>query len=985
MRKSFLTAFLLLCSLGMVGQFTVSGNIKDGDGLPAIGASVVVKGTTIGAISDLDGNYSVDCPSSSATLVYSLIGFAQVEKTVTPSNGTVNVTLEFKATDLDEVVITGLATSVKRSNLANSVDYIDAKQLTQVTNQSTMDGALYGKFKGADIRSNSGAPGGGLSVRLRGITAVLGSKQPLYIIDGVYVNNSTTSSGNNVVSAAAGGGNQSTNQDDASNRIADIDPEDIESVEVLKGSSAAAIYGSRAANGVVIITTKKGKAGETKVNVSQSIGFNKAIRLLGQRSFDRDKIVEEFSESAAQLFDQNGLFDYEDEIYGGAGFLSTTRVSVTGGTNKTQFYIGGTIKDEDGIVTNTGYEKQSVRANIDHKLAKWIDVSFTSNFISSEADRGFFNNSNTNSTVGYALAFTPPWEDLHADENGNYSAGSPGSNALETVDKVINRENVNRFIGGVTLNSYLLKRDNQVLKFVLQGGIDHFDLRTSGIFPKSLTYMQNAGSLGGAAISGTAINSDKNISGILVHTYYTPSGTSFRTQAGATQLSFNYNLVRAISTDLNGSQTSISQAAVKNATQTIRETIDLGYFIQEEINWNDKIIGTLGLRADKSTNNGDIDEFYLYPKANIAFNIHEFDNTFGDNSPISSLKARVAYGEAGTFAPFGSKYTNLANQAIDGASGLLTPGVRGNPEIGPQRNKELEYGIDLGLFDNRIILDVSLYNRETVDFLYQASIPQSSGFVSQIVNAGDLVNNGIELGISATPIANDNFTWGTNVLFWKNTSEVTRLDIDQTTQDGFATSLGTFLIQEGSSLTQIVGGLDPDNPNDPDGDGLQVYGDAEPDFNMSWSNNVSYKDFDLTFLWHWKKGGEGINLSTLLYDLGGLTWDYDDTDLDPSGELNNADYRVNNFAAGSPKGFVESTEYIRLREIGLFYRVPKSTFKDKVSLRIGVSAKNLVNIFDYNSYDPEVSNFGNDVLGNAIEVTPFPSAKQYNFHISATF
>jgi len=903
-----------------------------------------------------------------------------------------DIRMATRSTELDEVIVTGLASSVKRSNLANSVDYISSKQLTEVTTQSTMDGALYGKFKGADIRANSGSPGGGISVRLRGITAIEGSKQPLYIVDGVYMNNSSTSLGTNVVSAAAGGGNQSTNQDDASNRIADLDPEDIESIEVLKGSSAAAIYGARAANGVIIITTKKGKSGKTKISLSQTLGMSRAISLLGTRDWTRDKVVASYGEAAALLYDQNGIYDYEKELYGGTSFLRTTRVSASGGSDKTQFFLGATVKDDDGIVTNTGYKKQSVRANLDHALTDWIDISFTSSYIHSQADRGFFNNSNTNTTIGYALAFTPPWEDLHADSNGNFPSGSAGSNVLETVDKVVNRETIDRLIMGMNVTSFLYRSKNSVLKFVLSGGVDNFALQTSAIFPRSLSYFQDGNPLLGATVAGNAVNTDKNLTGVLLHTFSSPNDITFRSQVGAAQLSFDYELVRATANDLIGSQTNPSQGSVQTISFNKQRTIDFGFFAQEEINWKDRVIGTLGVRADKSTNNSDIDEYFFFPKANMAINLHNFDNMMDKEGVLSNVKLRVAYGEAGTFAPFGAKFTNFNNTLLNGNASLVSAGTRGNPSIGPQRNKELEFGVDFGLFGNKILIDITRYQRETVDFLYRAAIPQSSGFTTQWVNAGDLQNKGWEIGLSATPVRNDKLTWGTNVLFWKNTSKVTKLIINQTTQDGFASSLGTFLIQEGSSITQIVGTYIASECEtgdcsdlDPDGDGLQVYGNLEPDFNMSFNNSLSFGNFDFTMLWHWKKGGQGINLSTLLYDLAQTTWDYDDTTLDPDGVLTNGEYRVNNFGAGSPKGFIENTGYLRMREVGMYYRIPKSVFNDRMALKIGLSARNALNFFDYNSYDPEVSNFGNDVMGNGVEVTPFPSAKQYFFQINATF
>lgn len=986
---TFLTAVLL--SYTASAQFTVSGTVKDDGGTPLIGASVIVKGTFVGVVTDINGSYTIDVPGDSAVLVYSFIGYADVNKDVSKSTGTVDVTMSDSTNDLDEVVVSGLATNVKRSNLANSVEYISAKELTEITTQSSMEAAMYGKFKGADLRSNSGAPGGGFSVRLRGATAVLGSKQPLYIVDGVYMNNRTTSFGNNIVSQAAGGGNQSSNQDDASNRIADLDPEDIESIEILKGSSAAAIYGQRAGNGVVIITTKQGQAGKTQVRFSQSLGSTSAIKLLGTRDWTPELVEEVFGEADKDLFNQNGNLDYEDQLYGGTGMLSTSRVTVSGGDEKTRFFFGGTYKNDDGILANTGYEKSSFRANINHQISDWLNVAVTNNFVSSTADRGFFNNSNSNTTIGYALAFTRPWEDLSADENGNYPVGGAGSNVLETAALVTNREAVNRYIGGITLNANLYSSESQNLKLIARGGLDHYALRTTSLFPRQLSYMQQDGSLGGVSIAGNASSSDRNLSAFLVHNMYSSEGINFRTQLGVTQYDQNYNLVRGIASGLNGSQTNVDQSSTQQLEQTRIEVVEKGFFVQEEINIRDQIMFTAGVRGDKSSNNGDPNALTFYPKANLAVNIHEFMDSDG---MLSNLKVRAAYGQAATFPRFGDKFTALDPTLIGGQSGLDVSGTSGNPDISPQRNAELEFGADIGVMDNRILLDITYYTRTTTDFLYSAQQPSSSGFTRKIVNAGDLQNKGFEIGLTASVVENDDqdLGWTTGVNFWKNESEVTRLDIDASTQDGFATSLGTFYIQEGSSLTQIVGTFDPADCEsadcsdlDPDGDGLHVYGDAQSKFDMTWANYVTWKDLTFSMIWHWKNGGEGINLSTLLYDLGGTTWDYDETTLDPDGVMLNGDYRISEFLSGSPGAFIEDAGYIRMRELGVYYGLPDDWFGGVCDVRVGASGRNLVNIFDYNSYDPEVSNFGNDVLGNAVEVTPYPSAKQMYFHLSATF
>lgn len=990
MKKVYSALFIMLMLSVSVAyaQKTVSGTVTDGSsGEALVGVNVIVKGSATGALTDLDGNFRLEAPEG-AVLMFSFVGYGTTEVTVGTAS-TIDVSLKEDVTSLDEVVVTGLATSVKRSNLASSVATVNAKTLTGITNQSNMDGALYGKFKGADIQSNSGAPGGGISMRLRGVTSIFGDQQPLFIVDGVYVDNSTVSMGNNIVSEAAGGGNPSTNQDDATNRIADIDPEDIENIEILKGASAAAIYGSRAAGGVVIISTKRGKAGKTTVNLSQTVGLRSPTQLLGLRSWTPEQAEAIGGAAAADAVRNGTLRDYEAEVFDHTRVSNTTRLSVSGGQGNTDYFAGVTYKNEPGLVDNTGYEKGSFRLNIGQKFNDWLDIYLTNNYINSTSDRGFFNNGNQNRTVGYALAFTYPWEDL-SPVNGAYPAGGAGSNALETIAITTNREEVNRYIGGATANVKIISQKNNQLKLVLQGGLDEYTLRTTSIFPQSLSYFRaDDAPLKGASISGTTINSNYNLTGTLVHSYYMDNGLSFTTQAGSFMQDFYRNTVITTATALIGSQTNLGQSTNVGTQQTIRPQRDKGFFVQEEINFDDKIIGTIGIRGDKSTNNGDENKMYYYPKASLAVNLHEFD--FWSLETISSLKPRVAYGQSGRFANFNDRFTLMNAQLIGGVAGLSPGNLEGNAEVGPERQIELEYGLDLGLLDNRIVLDVTLYNKRMEDVLLLVNIPTSSGFTQRVDNAAELENKGIELGLDASIIQTTDFSWNASLKWWRNRNTVTKLDVPAFNTGGFAASLGTMRIEEGKSATQVVGTYIADDFTaeeiaefDADGDGFRVYGDAAPDFQTSLFNQISWKNFDFTFLLHWKKGGDAINLTTLLYDLAGTTWDFNDTGLDPEGLLTNGEYRSSQaFANADP--VVEDASYFRLREVGMFYTLPKNLVPQVSSIKVGVSGRNLINIFDYNSYDPESSNFGNNVLANNVEVTPYPASRFINFHLNVTF
>lgn len=980
---------VLLASFEAKAQFTASGVVKDPNGEALFGVAVAVKNTTLGTTTDINGNYSLSIPGDSARLVFVLVGFQRIEQTVTKSSPTADVTLKEGSTKLEEVVVSGLATTVKRSNLANSVDYISSKEIVGITTQQTVDGALYGKFKGANIVANSGAPGGGISIKLRGVTSITGQSQPLFVVDGVYIDNSSTPGGLNFISKAAAAGNPA-NQDNPSNRIADLNPEDIESIEILKGASAAAIYGSRAGAGVVVVTTKRGKPGKTQVNFSQSFGMCQMLRPLGVREWDAEKVEKKYGKSEVPKFEAakaaGKLYNYEDELFGQKGFLSTTNLSVSGGTERSTFFASATAKHEDGIVKNTGYDKMNLRLNFDHKLNDFIDIALSNNYVTSSADRGFFNNDNTSTTLGVAFVSTPSWVDLHPDANGNYPDNPFATNFLQTRDLVTNNEKVNRINEGATITTKLFSSPTSVLKFIARGGLDHYILRTSAIFPRELQFQKNGNGTNGASIQGSLVNTNSNLEAFLVHTYF-PANTkfSFRTQGGVMRLDFKQNLIRAYATQLIGSQTNLNQAGSLNADQFRTIQQDKGFFGQEEINYNDQVIAAFGVRGDKSSNNGDVNKLYYFPKASLAANVAKF--SFWSFHKMSQLKLRVAYGQSGNFAPFGSAFTSLTNStSIGGNVGLIPAALLGNKKIGPERQSEIEGGFDLGFFDNSLTLDVTFYKKSVKNLILNAAIPPSTGYVQKVLNPADLQNKGLEIGLNYELINKKNFSWSSRTTFWLNRSEITRLDIPAFNLGGFGATLGTFRIEKGKSATQIVG-IGPKD-KDTDGDGVVVWGNAEPDFQMSFLNTLEYHNFEFSFLFHWKKGGDNINLTTLLADLAGTSPDYDKKTLDPNGQLVNGEYRPSQLGT-SAEVFIEDASYFRLREIGLAYRFPKPTlekiFNNKLGgLKIGISAYNLLNFFKYNSYDPEVSNFVGG-LSTGVEVTPFPSSKRMFVNLSANF
>ena len=973
-------------------QTTLTGKITDPDGGTIPFANIIEKGTSNGSTSDIDGSFSISVESLPVTLLFSSLGYNTVEQEVT-SSMSLNITLMESAEALEEVVVTGLATSIKRSNSANAVASVSAEELVGTTAPPTLDGALYGKFAGAIVNANSGAPGGGLSVKLRGATSIGGNTQPLYIIDGVYVDNSSIASGLNAVSGAAAGGNTAQfAQDNATNRIADINPEDIASLEVLKGASAAAIYGSRAAAGVIIITTKRGKAGKTKFNFSQSIGYTAATNLLGVRDYNEQRVRDSFGDAAAADYlsarSAGRLVDYEEEMYGENGLIGITNFNMSGGSANTKFFAGVTHTNEKGIVKNTGYDKTSLRLNLDHKPTdmEWAKFSLSSNYIYSSSDRGFFNNDNTGTTIGVTMTGTTPWLQLFPDENGVYPDNPAGaSNPLQTRDLVTNNEKVNRFIVGGSANFDIFKHDNSSLELILRGGMDFYGQQSRAIFPKALQFQKPInGGLNGQSIQGDTQNKNYNLSGFLVHNFNTANDINFRTQAGLTREYFDQNTQRIYASGLVASETNVDQAANVAVNQTRLRQEDSGFFIQEEVNFQDKLIGTLGIRGDKSSNNGDANELYYYPKGSLAVNLNKFDFWFEDDSTWNQFKLRAAYGESGNSAPPGSLFTSYNAFSTNGLLGISAVGIRGGNDIKFERTKEFEFGIDAGFFNNRITFSFSKYIKTVEDLVLLSALEPSTGYTQEYSNAGTLENNGIEWSLNATPFITDNFQWDIGINFYTNESEITELNVAPFNIGAFGATLGTFRIEEGQSATQIVG-IGP-NPGE---NGLQVWGDAEPDFQMAFDNNLVYKNFNLSFLWQWKKGGDNVNLTALLTDLNGTSHDFDTIDMDPEGVLGNGPYRLSQLGS-SAEEFVEDASYVRLREVGLYYTFPKKALSGILgggidSIKLGVSGTNVLNFFDYNSYDPEVSNFGGGSIFTGVEVTPFPSSKRFLFNLSVNF
>lgn len=977
-------------------QFTVEGIVTDAtNGDPIPGANVLIVGSTVGVATNADGAYEIEVAGQEATLQFSFVGYQTAERSVTPETGTLDVSLEPDVANLEEVVITGLATSVKRKNLANAVTKIDAEDIAGKVDPSTVDNALQGKLPGVNITSQSGAPGGGNNVQLRGISTLgAGSSQPLYIIDGVYVNNSQISTGRSEVDQAGG-----PSQDNVANRLADLSPEDIESIEVLKGPSAAAIYGQRANAGVIIIQTKRGEAGRTEVSFSQDVGAVSALNLLGTASWSEDKIAlfeepgSESFEREIERFRQGNRFDYEEEVYGNTGLTTNTQLSVSGGNEQTQFFVSGNLKDEEGILEGTGFVRRGARANLNHRISERVRLGSQSNYIYTDSDRGFTGNQNsTGGSVGYSLAFSRSYADLTANEEGDFPDNPYfGENPLRLIDGATNNQEVSRFLQSFSLEADVLRTGSASLRLRGQGGIDYLNSNSTIYFPPFFQF-QRAQSNPGDVIRGKQDDFNTNIQAFLVYNQTLDAGggeLNLTTQGGFSRFTEDTNrqLIRGRglppdqTNPLNGSVQQIVNQLDSDVFNTVRVR-DIGWVAQQDANWADRVIASVGVRFDRSTLNASQSDYYVYPKASLALNLHEFD--FWSIPQVNQLKLRSAFGQTGGLPQYGVIFESLTSQNIGGrlASTISTRGV--DPSLEPERAEEFEFGVDASAFNSRVGLELTHYRKTVSDLILDRENPVSTGITEIAVNAGTLRNLGWEVGLTFVPIQTGRFNWTSRNLFWTNDSEITELDIPRFTTGGFGAALGTYLIQEGFSPTTIVG-----TPATPDGDApFTVYGNAQPDFQMSFSNEFTlFRDFQLGFLFHWKRGGENINLTRLLTDSGGTTPDWNE-DEDGDGVPNGRD-RADQFGPGAAQ-FVEGSSYVKLREASLYYNLPSSLLENALGgvlsgARVGVSGSNLLLFSDYSSYDPEVSVFGTQAVAQSVEVSPFPSSRRVTFHLRLTY
>ncbi len=966
----------------------ITGHVLDGaDKVPLSAAQVLVSGTTIGTITNDSGTFNLRVPADGKSLTVRRIGYRQSIIPLVAGQADYTVSLDRDVLRLEQQVITGVATTVSSKNAANAVAVVSAAAVNEVP-APTMENAIQGKVPGALIASNNGgAPGGGLQIQVRGVTSINGNASPLYVIDGVIVNNETVNPDANAISQS-GGGTTSTGQaasaapsreDNGVNRIADINPEDIESIEVLKGASASAIYGSKASAGVIVITTKKGTAGKPRWDFNSQLGHFSLENTLPIRSFPtlgsaqlwyitdiKGKDAATPAATADSAFIKTvyaGPQDYQSQLFGNPQLSYSSNLSVSGTAGQTQYFVSGLTKYDNGIQDNTGYNKQSIRANVTQEFSSNFHVSANLNYIHDVTRRGITGNDNIGISPYNVLSTTPQFVSLnHQAANGTWPINPFGSaNPFADAEEIATPEALSRFIGGGNVNWDLFKTEHQTLNFTAIGGADVANYTSLLFAPTDLQVEQLIpNGLVGTSVTNSASIQYFNYSLNLSHHYTGLSFMDMTTTAGFTRDRRSLTNPVTVGQNLLAGVNSPTVGTVQQNFYQHTQQLDQSFYGQEQLLLLDQRLAlTGGVTAERSTNDGNIGRFYAYPRGSASFRIPQIA------SFVDELKLRFAYGQSGNLPLYGAKYTPFNPSQISGLGGISGNPNHGDPTITPEQETEMETGFDLTFFKSRAQFSATVYQKQLSNLILQASVAPSLGFATQFFNGGQFTNQGIELQLQATPIqTRSGFAWTSNITYSRNYSVVNSLPTAPG-PIGNTFGFGNAFLAPGRSVSELV------NPNILGKDNLPIQvGDFQPTFRMDFEEAISFGPLRASGQMEWSKGGSTINLTNLYFDGGPQLW------ADSAASTN----RLNAFVNGLTP-YVQDATFLKLRNVSLSYTLPKVTYgwaHGKIaSAKLIASGYNLFSWFKFPGLDPEVSVNGNQTVTRGQDITPYPPARSY--------
>jgi TonB-linked SusC/RagA family outer membrane protein len=989
-------------------DIAITGLVTDTNGEPIPGVTVSVAGTTIGTATDLDGRYSLSVPEGS-TLVFSFIGF-ETQRIEVGERSVIDITLNEDMTSLDEVVVVGYGTQ-KKSDLTGSVSSLKSKDFNPGVNAS-VDQLIQGRAAGVQITQTSSEPGGGISIRIRGASSINAGNEPLYVIDGLPIDNSSLLSGGG--DAAVG------NNPNPRNPLNALNPNDIESIEILKDASATAIYGSRGANGVILVTTKKGSKGEIKVNYDFQKGTQTPNRIDLLSAQEYIQVINGISEAGGNspVFSESEISqigagtDWQDEIYRTAP-LNNHNLSASGGDAHTTFFASLNYFDQDGVVKNSGIKKYIARINLERKIGERTQIGINLN-TSLIKDNNNVDGINTNENAGpinTALLYDPTEEVFNSSGGFTQSPNLTINNPVSLIRGISSKNETNRTFG----NFYIQHKITDDLDAKLNFGSDRQTSRRD-IYNSKLTF--HGASNNGIANIATLERSNVLLEYTMTYNKQLNETSSINILGGTTFQDFSQRrfsgTINNFPSDAIGTN-NLSLGDTENddlSSNRARNTL-LSYLGRVNYSFFNKYLLTASLRADGSSRFGKNNKFGYFPSFAFGYKLAEenFIPQFFDDLKLRASWGQTGNQEIGNYASL-STFTTGSNAVMNDAVVVGTrPSRIANPDLKWETTEQFNIGIDASILAGRISGTMDYFIKNTEDMLINLPIPRATGFGSIISNIGKMENKGFEFLLNSTNISQQFFTWSTSLNFSAIKNKVKDLGESGDIITGNVQSIGnTTIITEGYPVNsyygyEVIGIFQMDDniaesaqPNSQPGypifrdvngnnsispNDQMIIGNPFPDYIFGVQNSFSYKSIQLSFFIQGQQGADLLNINVLesmypanfrrnkLAEQALNRWTPENPNTKwPSGIQPSA------YGGGKANTLaLQDASYIRLKNVQLSYNLPVDNVRFLKTARIYITGQNLWTITDYVGFDPEANAFGRSNV--RLDYNGYPLAKTW--------
>jgi TonB-dependent starch-binding outer membrane protein SusC len=981
---------------------TVSGVVTGGTGQPLAGASVAIAGTTRGDQSDAQGRFTITAvPAGSRTVRATFAGYGEASRTITVASGqtaTVNLQLTQQAVQLEEIVAVGYGT-VRRRDLTGSIATVSGDEaVVKAAPTTAVSNALQGRAPGVQVVSNSGAPGAGASVRVRGSNSITANSEPLYVVDGIPFGQGSAGS---------------------DNPLATIDPNNVESIQVLKDASATAIYGARGANGVVLITTKRGQRGGAQVQIESSYGvqsIDPQIEVMNSQEFMTMANLANTNASRAPRYSQIDIdtaqtYNYLDMVLQTAQQQSHA-LTISGGDAESRFLLSGNYLDQEGVLIKTGFQRYGTRLNLDRTISERFRIGTSLSGtqaiqqLASGEDGGF------NGGVVAALNFAP--NVAPRDANGNWNklavtsdqTGNPLANQMELK----NPQRSTRILASL-FGEYDLLEGLKLRSTV--GGNFGFNSNLS-FAPRTIS----AGGVGGVASRGESFSRELTNENQAMYNRELGPGTLDLLAGYSVQVSHNESTSagsQVFPVDAYEYNNLAAGAQSVSAASSVSDAALLSYLGRVNYNLLDRYLFTVTARRDGSSRFGANNKWATFPSAAFAWRL--VDEPFmQDQSFFSDLKLRLSYGRTGNQAI--NQYQSLAqlgnNILALGANAapviaLAPTNTAGNPDLRWETQDQINGGVDVGFFDNRVTFSVDAYRTKTTDLLLNVNLPGVSAYASQLRNVGSLKNEGLEFSINTINVEGDRFLWRSNLNVSTNRNEVTSLG---TTEQIIQ---GNYLIRPGLPLSTVLGfqvdGLyqpgdaclliatadcapgeykvqDTNGDKVINNDDRVILGDADPDFFGGFSNTMSYGPVSLDAFFNFSYGNRLVNITKQRNALVRGVYNERKESLDHWSSTN-TDTDIPRPNANRPtflySTLVEDASFLRLQTLTLGYQVSEGLIPVIGGARFYLTGQNIWLLTDYTGFDPELSRNGGNSTQRGLDNNGIPRPRVWNLGVNLTF